>query len=390
MKILMLNANTHGTGTFHRALWFARMCARYGGHEVMVSTVHATSRWKRHTYDDIPGVTISAGPAWGYRFMPGYGSNILDIAWRTRAIKNDKYDVIYAFEYHPNVAWPLAWAAQPHHVIISDWCDWYGGAANHFRGNKLLHAWDTRREERIRHRAHHVSVISSTLARRAEAIGIASSHISLIREGVDTTYMTPHPSDDVRRALGIPSDARVVGTLHDGDAFPALVAACARIRRMIPHIRLLLIGKKRPSHTALTRQHGIDDIFCSTGWCTDADLPRYISAADVCALPLADTCAHRARFPHKIGDYLACARPVVVTDVGDYPALLKDADAASVCPPDETAFTDALTRMLNDDAAQAYYGDRGRQWVVSQLDWRHLAPSILQCIENASNSQYGR
>ncbi len=381
MNILMLNANTSGTGTYHRALWFARMCALHGGHTATVCTVSKSSLFKRKTRKDIQGVIVTEGPAFAYKFMPGYGSNVLDILWRYNEIRTGKYDLIYAFEYHPNVSWPLYNAKRKNQRILSDWCDWYGGAANSFRGNALLHRWDTRREERIRHFADKVSVISSTLYERAQKIGIHPSRISLLREGVDTTHMKPYPSAPVRCELGIPEDIPVVGTLHDGAAFPALVAACTALRTDFPSIKLMLIGQPRNFHYSILAQHNAEDIFCSTGRCSNEELPRYISAADVCALPLANTCAHQARFPHKIGDYLACGRPLVVTDVGDYPALLKDADAAVVCPPNES-FTDALADILKDESARSYYGSKGREWVVKNLDWKVLAPGILDFIES--------
>lgn len=383
----MLNANTYGTGTYHRALWFARVCARHAGHSATVCTVSKNSRWKRKTHHDIPGVTITEGPSLGYRLMPGYGSNILDIVWRYNQIRAKKYDLIYAFEYHPNVAWPVYRGKTKQLPLLSDWCDWYGGAANTFRGNALLHRWDTRREERIRHVADKVSVISSVLYERAEKIGVPSARITLLREGVDTEHMKPYPSSTVRAELGIPEDALIVGTLHDGDAFPSLVETCAALRSAFPSLKLLLIGKPRQSHYAELAKHSAEDMFISTGWCSDDDLPRYICAADVCALPLADTCAHRARFPHKIGDYLACARPVVVTDVGDYPSLLKNADAAMVCAPGN-AFKETLKRSLQNADARAYYGKRGREWVVQNLDWKILAPGIVDFIESTVSHNY--
>jgi glycosyltransferase involved in cell wall biosynthesis len=43
----------------------------------------------------------------------------------------------------------------------------------------------------------------------------------------------------------------------------------------------------------------------------------YLSACDVCWLPLCDSGANRGRFPFKLGDYMAVGKPVVATAVGD-------------------------------------------------------------------------
>jgi glycosyltransferase involved in cell wall biosynthesis len=379
MRILMLNANLAGCGTYHRALWFGRVCARAGGHEVTVCTVSPAERWRRTTRM-CDGVRVTEGPRWGYYCMPGNASNWLDIAWRRREVRHGNYDVIYAFEYHPNVAWPLYWGRRATQLVVSDWCDWYAGAANVFRGNRRLHAWDRAREERIRLYADRVSVISTCLEQRALAIGVPADRVRLVREGVDTTAMRPHDMADARRALGIPDECRVVATLRDGHAFPFLVDACAALRARMPRLRLLVVGTLGAREHALLAARGIEDISIVTGWCTDAELPRHLSAADLCALPLADTLANQARFPHKIGDYLACGRAVLTTCVGDYAHLLDSAGAGVVCPGlDE--FTDALAGLLADPEACRHYGARGREWVVAHLDWSVLASDILSCVE---------
>ena len=351
MRILMLNANLAGCGTYHRALWFARVCARHG-HDVTVCTVSPTAAWHRATHD-AHGIRVTEGPRWGYTCLPGHGSNWLDIAWRWREIRRGTHDVVYAFEYHPNVSWPVRLGLQPHQTLLSDWCDWYAGAANVFRGVRLLHAWDRRREEAIRRAAARVSVSGSVLHARALGLGIPPSRIHLIREGVDTEHMRPHDQAAARRALGIPDDARVVATLNDGHAFPLLAEAFAETRRRVPRACLLFVGAPSARQHALVAQAGFADAFVCTGRCSDDDLPRLLAAADVFALPQADTLANRARFPHKIGDYLACGRATLLSRVGDYPDLLS-ADDAAVVADSLASFREELAALLEQHASQLH------------------------------------
>ena len=379
MRILMLNANLAGCGTYHRALWFGRLLARHGRHDVTLCTVSPALRFRRETCTR-DGVRISAGPHWGFRTIPGYGSNWLDIAWRWRELRFGGYDVVYAFEYHPNVRWPIYAGLRDSQTLLSDWCDWYAGAANVFRGCALAHRWDARCEERIRLRARRVSVISEALQARTLALGLPPERVWLIREGVDTRYMTPHDRDESRRLLGIAADARVVGTLNDGHAFPHLLAAFGHCRARLPQARLLFVGGLSAAQRRLAAAQQLEQSIIVTGRCSDELLPRYLAAADVFALPLEDTLANRARFPHKIGDYLACGRPLVVSAVGDYPALLRRADAAIVVDRlDDLPAT--LCRVLQDPACCHAYATRGRQWVEQHLDWELLAPQVCAFVE---------
>lgn len=377
MKILMLNANIIGVGTYHRALWFARMCAE-AGHTVTVCTTGRANKWQRRFIADRPNVTVIEGPRLGFDLIPGKGSNI-DIFWRTLYLMKDGYDVIYAFEYHPNVSWPV-YLARGGRRLVSDWCDLYSGAANVFRGKKWMHRWDAKREAKIRRKADLVTVISDFLGDKAKEIGVPPEKVVLIREGVDTNYMRPSDKRESRERLGLPLDKKLITTLQDGAAFPPLLESLAQLRQRDPSIELLFVGRMREDQKRLVEEKGLKEAVHATGFCSDEDLPKNLCAGDVAALPMVDSLANRSRFPHKIGDYLACGLPLAVTDIGEYPLMLQKEDLAAVAAPG-AAFTDALYALVEDEARREDYSKRARQWVVDNLDWQVLKKSIVECVE---------
>ena len=379
MKILLLNANLIGCGTYYRALWFGKLLAKHAGHDVTLCTVSRNSKWKRTSYAS-SGINISEGPNWGYKFIPGYGSNWLDIAWRWNQIRTGDFDVIYAFEYHPNVAWPINFGIKKNQIFLSDWCDWYSGAANVFKGNKLAHKWDKSREEKIRLKADRVSVISSVLEKRALDIGVKKNNLYLIREGVDSQFMKPYDMLKAREVLSIPNDVKIIGTLNDGHSFPFLVNAFKFVKDRLPSARLLFVGAPSENQKKLIDNSGLSDFFIATGRCSDDELPVFLSAADVFALPMENTIANNARFPHKIGDYLACGRPVITTDVGDYPKLLNQNNVAVVAD-NLLDFPNKLLNLLKNNDKIIYYSEQGRKWVEENLDWSIIAPDIINFVE---------
>jgi len=377
VKILMLNANIIGVGTYHRALWFARMCAE-AGHEVTVCTTGRANYWERNFLSDRPNVTIIEGPRAGFDLYPGKGSNI-DIFWRTLYLMKGGFDVIYTFEYHPNVSWPV-YLARSGRRMINDWCDLYAGAANVFQGKEWMHRWDAKREARIRRKADLVTVISDFLGDKAKEIGVPPEKVVLIREGVDTNYMKPFDKAENRARLGLPMDAKIITTLQDGAAFPPLLESLKALREKDPKVALLFVGRMREDQKDLVAEKGLSDAVITTGFCSDEDLPKNLCAGDVAALPMVDSLANKSRFPHKIGDYIACGLPLAVTDIGEYPLMLKDEDLAAVASPGE-AFTNALEGLLNDAARREDLSKRARAWVVENLDWQVLKKSIVQCVE---------
>lgn len=373
----MLNANISGVGTYHRALWFARMCAE-AGHQAIVCTTSRLNKFSRTFIADRPGVTVIEGPNLGFSLYPGNGSSI-DILWRMKYLLKDDFDVIYTFEYHPNVSWPTRLCRKGRRMV-NDWCDLYAGAANVFRGNKTMHRWDAKREAAIRREADLVTVISDFLGRKALEVGVPENRIVLIREGVDTHYMRPFDKAEERRRLGLDESRLYVATLQDGAAFPPLLDALKKLREEDPRISLLFVGRMREDQKRLAEEKGLAEAVFCTGFVSDEDLPRCLSAGDAAALPMVDSLANRSRFPHKIGDYLACGLPLAVTAVGEYPEMLAKEDLAAVSEPGE-AFAEALKGLLLDEERRRDLSVRARNWVVENLDWQVLKKSIVHCVE---------
>ena len=379
MKILFLNANIIGVGTYHRALWFARMCAE-AGHEVTVCTTGRANYWTRNFLKDRPNVTIIEGPRAGFDLYPGKGSNI-DIFWRLKYLLKDDFDVIYTFEYHPNVSWPVCLGRKGRRMV-NDWCDLYAGAANVFKGKKWMHRWDAKREASIRRKADLVTVISDFLGDKAKEVGVPAEKVVLIREGVDTNYMRPFDKRESRAKFGLPEGAKLIVTLQDGAAFPPLLESLSLLRKEDPGIALLFVGRMRDDQKKLVEEKGLSEAVYVTGFVSDEDLPKALCAGDVAALPMVDSLANRSRFPHKIGDYIACGLPLATTDIGEYPLMLKEAGLAAVASPGEE-FTAALGALMADPERRENYSLRARKWVVENLDWQVLKNTIVRCVEGS-------
>jgi glycosyltransferase involved in cell wall biosynthesis len=378
MNILLLNANQRGVGTYFRALYFARELVRRG-HQTTLYTVSRDSLWQARC-TNWQGVEVVEGPALGYRALPGWGSGPLDITLRLRELIGGRYDVIYGFEYHPNVAWPVyltrGWKG---YRFVSDWCDWYAGGSNVFRDWKLAHRVDAFFEERIRRVADCVTVISTVLRDRACSVGVSPERIRLIEEGVDTDYIRPLPRPQVRRQLGVPADVPVALTITDSNmSIPVTIFACTL--QVVPQAWLIILGKRHPEARRTAVELGIADHVIETGYVADEDLPRWLACADVCFLPMADTLINRARWPHKINDYLAAGRATVINPVGDITRLFQENTIGAMAPYDPDGFAVCLAELLTDRERCAEYGAQARRVMVEQFDWRVLGGRIEEAV----------
>jgi glycosyltransferase involved in cell wall biosynthesis len=384
MKILLLNANRVGIGTYHRALHFGRELARRG-HDVTMMTVSATSRFRAHSHRDRDRFTIIECPNFLDELLPWHASGVLDIALRIREMWRGDYDVVYAFEYQPNISIPVLLARRfKRFVLISDWCDWHAGASYHFGGYRLAHAIDRRFEEHIRHRADFITTINATLHDRARSIGIAEARLAIVGEGVDPDFIPPSDRDTARRALGLPLEIALAGTIRDA---PSVTELLCEALVLAPSLHLLVIGSAPEVVLAQARRAGVADRVHAPGRVSDADLPRYLAACDVHALPLEDNLTNRGRWPHKLGDMIASQRPVVVSRGGEFPALLERERAASIVEHTAEGFAGALAEIVAEPARFGAMAQRGRALIEQRLNWDVIGTELERAVERAVSAR---
>jgi glycosyltransferase involved in cell wall biosynthesis len=395
MRILTLNANLKSVGTYRRCFYFSRELAR-AGHEVTMATVSRSSRWRAKTYfkkdwireyeqasGEGPWVRVIEGAGLGYKWLPGWGSGPLDIGRRIREAAFGGYDAIYAFEYQPNVSWPV-YLTRPvrKYRFFSDWCDWHAGQSNRYRDLRWAHRIDAFLEERIRFLAAKVTVTSQSLYDRALSIGLSPERVVQVTEGVDTDYIRAVPTAEARAALRIPNTGQLVLCGHDGD-MKKVVRILKLVLESKPEAGAMILGKLSPEVKLMAQEAGIAKRIVFAGWVSDEDYPRYMAAADLSLLPLQNNLLNHARFPAKIVDFLAAGRPVVTNNAGQAGLLVKNGAVGLIAEEDDAAMALAVERLLECDEMRLEMGERARALMVSQWEWRTRGAKIAGIVAPA-------
>jgi|SRR5271154_175019 len=382
MRILALNFTQKGMGTYLRAFYFSRELAR-AGHNVTLATVSRTSRFRpvvsykrdwigesSEPRGDGPWIRLIEGPAWGNRLLPGSGWGPLDIWGRVRELETGNYDAVFGFEYQPNVSWPVYFTqGRKQFAFYSDWCDWFGGSSNTFRGWKLAHRVDSYWEEKIRFRATRISVTSKVLHDRALSIGIPREKVMHIPNGAPTDYIVPMNAREARGRFNLPADVPVLVAVSNGTMCRE-VRIFREVLRQLPKAVFLMIGNISQAALALAEELGVDDRIARTGWVSDEDYPSALGCADVCICPLEDGLNDRARWPTKILDFLTAGRATVTNPVGEVETLFRKSDVGVLAGHSDEEFAREIVSLLNAQDRRHFLGELARNVMVQEWDWR--------------------
>ncbi len=168
-----------------------------------------------------------------------------------------------------------------------------------------------------------------------------------------------------------------VGTLVD--ALAAIDGAC-----------LALVGGPAEMAEALRKRWlalGMpSERFLYAGQVAPDEVPRYLSAFDVCAMPHPPS-AQFSQYtsPLKLFEYMAAGRAIVASDLPSWSDVVRDDDTALLLLPDDVAaWSAAIDRLRYDSDLRARLGENARKQALEHYTWDGRAARILAHIQSAA------
>jgi len=201
--------------------------------------------------------------------------------------------------------------------------------------------------------------------------------INVIPYGVDTECFKLRDRHLAREFLGVPPSAKVIlFVAHAFDykykGFATLLEAIDRVKA-IPDLFLLIVGRG-PSETQYSvpnRSLGFihDEILVSLAY----------NAADLFVLPtLMDN------FPNTALEALACGLPVVASNVGGVPEIVRDGCTGLLVEPENSGIlAEAIKNLLNDPDRRQQMSSNCRCIAVDEYSLEHQAKRYLDVYREA-------
>ncbi len=247
----------------------------------------------------------------------------------------------------------------------------------------------------------HRLVAMEDLARRVAARWCATS-VLVQKFGGD---LLPHPVDPApwlaalsqraakRGGLAWDDNHTVVlfsGTLRKHKGFEVLVKAVEGCGR--PGVVLALLGAAADDPALAPWRARLGPRFQPLGRVGAGEVPDFLAAADVVALPTLDRPAARAQLPIKLAEAMMSGRAVVASELGDAAALVKNAGLL-IPPGDANALAQALAALADSPDLRTRLGTAARERAITHHDSHRLgdwmALSVARVMGEACNTQQG-
>jgi len=311
------------------------------------------------------------------------GLSPIDLSARCCLVLQERFDLIHGFDHRPAVSLPALLGRRRWRVpYVADWADLWGrgGIADERSslGGRLLGLLDHRAEGYVHRRADAVTAITTELAGRARALGVPHERLRLVPVGANTKAIVPLPKAEMRVKLGLPLDRDVV--VHIGFApYDArlLAETFVSLARRNPRALLVLSGGRMRIAEELLDRAGLGERMVHFGVVPYERLGEVLACGDVMLLPYSDRSLNRARYPNRVGDYLAAGRPIATNPTGDVGRMLRDEGVGLVADPEPETFAQAIQMLLEDAPLREEMGRRARWLAETRLSWRSLAVPLV-------------
>lgn len=232
-------------------------------------------------------------------------------------------------------------------------------------------------------RASGIIAVSRSVADYVCSIAPAA-HVAVVPNGVNPQRFAP----DVRPALSFGPAAFVVGfvgSLKPWHGLGTLADAFALLARRLSVARLLIVGDG-PERASLVRQlegHGLRDRVHLTGAVRPESVPNYLTTMHAAVAPY-EPASDNYFSPLKVVEYMAAARPVVASSVGELQSLVRDGTTGLLVPPGSpAALAEALGRLHSDRVLSQRLGTAARAEVCLTRTWEKVVARTLQLAQSA-------
>lgn len=205
----------------------------------------------------------------------------------------------------------------------------------------------------------------------------------IVHVGVDTDYFRPAPAARVaqlRAEHDLTECTCIVfgGVVRPHKGIELILDALVQIAN--PTLRFVIVGPINEHVRSLQERPDYRPYLAALGAQPKAQMPTYLSMADLMILPLNDNLLAQSQTPCKIFEAMAMAKPIIASAVSDLPEIL--AGCGMVVPPgDPVALAAAIQSLLDDPKRAQALGESAREKCIREYSQPVMRQALLRAVE---------
>ena len=210
-----------------------------------------------------------------------------------------------------------------------------------------------------------VTVTTETLI---DTYGIPMEKSMVLPNGVDTTLFKDY-GDDKKGELGL--DGFIIGYVGVLREWVDLEPVFMALKGLDEDVKFLVVGREGrfKENIELASRCGVSDRVIFTGMVPYSEVPKYISAMDVCLIPFKVNAVSKNALPLKLFEYMACGKPVISTEL---PGVKRVADKRVLYASTVEEYREKISLLYRDEDLRQKIGRDGEKLVKKNYNWENI------------------
>jgi glycosyltransferase involved in cell wall biosynthesis len=260
---------------------------------------------------------------------------------------------------------------------LTGWNRWRGSLS--FQMADLIQRWAFRLADQV------VVVTDSLKNYMVEQYNVSEERVRVFSNGVNVEKFTPKNKTECKHTLGLRDNKKYigfVGNLAPWQGVDHLLKAFGLLLHETADCHLLIVGDgaERFKLEVMAERLNINDYVTFTGFVPYTTVVEYINACEFCVAPLQLQQRNQLTgvSPLKVFEYLACAKPVVASNLPDM-RFISDHNVGLLCDPaNDRSLANHLATLLQLSASELHeMGMRARSLAVNNYSWDVIVDKIV-------------
>lgn len=216
--------------------------------------------------------------------------------------------------------------------------------------------------------AEKVTVTTDMLKR---TYNIPGGKVEVIPNGVDTNLFRDY--DDTKEELSL--DGFIIGYVGVLREWVDLEPVFRALKDLDEDIRMVVIGREGrfEENVELAKRCGVSDRVIFKGMVPYSQVPKYISAMDICLIPFKVNAISQSALPLKLFEYMACKKPVISSEIPGVKRVVGDKVLYAL---NRDEYGEKILKLYRDEELRLKMEEEGRKLVEENYDWRVIVEKM--------------
>jgi len=222
-------------------------------------------------------------------------------------------------------------------------------------------------------------VVSKCMVKDAIEAGSNPSKVRVVYNGIDLKKVSSLEGTDIIEKYGIRKEDFVIlylGRLHPKKCPEDVVKAFPKVIQKVPNAKLVIAGKgsEKEKLEKIVTELKFQGKVIFTGFVSENEKWSLLERCDIFVLP-----SVVEAFGIALIEAMACGKPVIATNVGPFPEIIKDGETGILIPVHSPIhLADAIINLAQDDEKRVKMGKKAKEDAENRFNISRVASDYLK------------